>query len=113
MQLWRMQEARCVFAIHNLSHQGVEPAATFPNLGLPDDWCVSGSALHGMTGRAAALNRSAAFALVRLTEIIGCPLVRMAGLQGLPHVLFSRRLTGTLMVLGFVLGFHGSYEVLH
>jgi len=34
----RAQEARCIFAIHNLSHQGVEPAATFPNLGLPDDW---------------------------------------------------------------------------
>ncbi|KAK9834131.1 hypothetical protein WJX81_000869 [Elliptochloris bilobata] len=31
-------KTRCIFAIHNLSHQGVEPAATFPNLGLPDDW---------------------------------------------------------------------------
>ena len=39
-----------MFAIHNLSHQGVEPAATFPNLGLPDDWCASGFASHGMTG---------------------------------------------------------------
>ena len=35
-----LQEARCIFAIHNLSHQGVEPAATFSNLGLPDDWCA-------------------------------------------------------------------------
>ena len=32
------QNARSVFAIHNLSHQGVEPAANFGALGLPDDW---------------------------------------------------------------------------
>lgn len=35
-----MQDARCIFAIHNLSHQGVEPAATFGNFGLPEDWCA-------------------------------------------------------------------------
>ena len=29
----------------------MEPAATFPNLGLPDDWCVRGSGLRGMPGR--------------------------------------------------------------
>ena len=33
-----VQDARCIFAIHNLSHQGVEPAVTFPNFGLPDNW---------------------------------------------------------------------------
>ena len=33
-----VQDARCIFAIHNLSHQGVDPAATFPNFGLPDTW---------------------------------------------------------------------------
>jgi glycogen synthase len=33
-----LQDARCIFAIHNLSHQGVEPAASFGNFGLPDDW---------------------------------------------------------------------------
>ena len=43
-----------MFAIHNLSHQGVEPAATFPNLGLPDDWCVALCRLARLT--AAALN---------------------------------------------------------
>lgn len=32
------KDARCIFAIHNLSHQGVEPADTFANFGLPDDW---------------------------------------------------------------------------
>ncbi|KAK9809081.1 hypothetical protein WJX72_009092 [[Myrmecia] bisecta] len=32
------KDARSVFAIHNLSHQGVEPASTYGNLGLPDDW---------------------------------------------------------------------------
>ena len=35
-----VQDARCIFAIHNLSHQGVDPAATFPNFGLPDSWSV-------------------------------------------------------------------------
>ena len=33
------QEARSVFAIHNLSHQGVERAENYGNLGLPGDWC--------------------------------------------------------------------------
>ena len=31
------KDARTILAIHNLSHQGVDPAATFSNLGLPDD----------------------------------------------------------------------------
>jgi len=34
------KDARTILAIHNLSHQGVDPAATFANLGLPDDMCV-------------------------------------------------------------------------
>lgn len=34
------RDARCALIIHNLSHQGVEPAATFAYLGLPDDWCA-------------------------------------------------------------------------
>jgi glycogen synthase len=33
------KDARTILAIHNLSHQGVDPAATFANLGLPDDMC--------------------------------------------------------------------------
>jgi starch synthase len=33
------RDARCALIIHNLSHQGVEPAASFSYLGLPDDWC--------------------------------------------------------------------------
>ncbi len=32
------KDARCIIAIHNLSHQGVDPAATYSNLGLPSDW---------------------------------------------------------------------------
>lgn len=32
------KDARCIIAIHNLSHQGVEPAYTFDNLGVPGDW---------------------------------------------------------------------------
>ncbi|XP_020596425.1 starch synthase 1, chloroplastic/amyloplastic-like [Phalaenopsis equestris] len=30
--------ARSILVIHNLAHQGVEPAATYPNLGLPPEW---------------------------------------------------------------------------
>ena len=33
-------DARSVLAIHNLSHQGVEVADHFGDLGLPGDWCV-------------------------------------------------------------------------
>ena len=36
-----VQDARCIFAIHNLSHQGVDPAATFSNFGLPEPWSAS------------------------------------------------------------------------
>eukprot|EP00897_Mesotaenium_endlicherianum_P002200 jgi/Mesen1/2007/ME000147S01096 len=32
------KDSRCVLAIHNLSHQGVEPGVTYGNLGLPMDW---------------------------------------------------------------------------
>jgi len=31
-------ESRVVYEIHNLLHQGVEPLATFPALGLPEEW---------------------------------------------------------------------------
>lgn len=31
------KDARSIIAIHNLSHQGQEPAATFDKLGLPAD----------------------------------------------------------------------------
>ena len=34
------KDARTILAIHNLSHQGVDPAETFANLGLPDDMWV-------------------------------------------------------------------------
>lgn len=34
------QEARSLFAIHNLSHQGVEKAEQYGDLGLPGDWCA-------------------------------------------------------------------------
>jgi hypothetical protein len=37
-QIPDVQDARCIFAIHNLSHQGVEPADTFANFGLPNNW---------------------------------------------------------------------------
>ena len=79
-----MQEARCIFAIHNLSHQGVEPAATFPNLGLPDDWCVSGLELRGVTGRVSSCESFHCFAPVRLTKAVVCALVSKARLLWLP-----------------------------
>ena len=62
-------DARCLLAIHNLSHQGVEPAATFDTLGLPgsawDDlswrypeWAqVKGEAVNLLKGAALASDR--------------------------------------------------------
>jgi glycogen synthase len=38
---WQSQDARTILAIHNMAHQGVEPAATFANLGVPDDMWAS------------------------------------------------------------------------
>ncbi|PSS32995.1 Soluble starch synthase [Actinidia chinensis var. chinensis] len=32
------KDARSILVIHNLAHQGVEPAATYNNLGLPSEW---------------------------------------------------------------------------
>ncbi|KAI3952055.1 hypothetical protein MKW92_019765 [Papaver armeniacum] len=32
------KDARSIVAIHNLAHQGVEPAATYKNFGLPTEW---------------------------------------------------------------------------
>ena len=32
------REATSILAINNLSHQGVEPAENYGNLGLPGDW---------------------------------------------------------------------------
>ncbi|KAI5072640.1 hypothetical protein GOP47_0012746 [Adiantum capillus-veneris] len=32
------KDARSILAIHNLAHQGVEPATTYSKLGLPGDW---------------------------------------------------------------------------
>lgn len=32
------KDARSILVIHNLAHQGVEPAATYENLGLPPNW---------------------------------------------------------------------------
>ncbi|KAF8412108.1 hypothetical protein HHK36_000063 [Tetracentron sinense] len=32
------KDARSILAIHNLAHQGVEPAATYMNFGLPPEW---------------------------------------------------------------------------
>ena len=40
------KDARSIFAIHNLSHQGVEPSNNFGALGLPDDWCAWGCQVH-------------------------------------------------------------------
>ncbi|XVF53388.1 hypothetical protein PTKIN_Ptkin05aG0095400 [Pterospermum kingtungense] len=33
------KDARSILVIHNLAHQGVEPAASYKNLGLPSEWC--------------------------------------------------------------------------
>ncbi|AQL01915.1 Starch synthase I [Zea mays] len=32
------KDSRSILVIHNLAHQGVEPASTYPDLGLPPEW---------------------------------------------------------------------------
>ena len=65
-----------MFAIHNLSHQGVEPAATFPNLGLPDDWCGGYAARPAESAWETA---SAALRPCACPRLLSGPLVSMAG----------------------------------
>ena len=51
------RNARCVFAIHNLLHQGVEPMHMYGSLGLPPDWYAALMYVYPEHMRAHALDK--------------------------------------------------------
>ncbi|KAH7292250.1 hypothetical protein KP509_29G059400 [Ceratopteris richardii] len=54
------KDARCILAIHNLAHQGVEPATTFSKLGIPGDWYGALEWVFPTWARAHALDKGEA-----------------------------------------------------
>ncbi|RAL51464.1 hypothetical protein DM860_010966 [Cuscuta australis] len=50
------KDARSIILIHNLAHQGVEPAGTFKNLGLPSEWYPAVEYIFPTWARAHALD---------------------------------------------------------
>ncbi|CAH9059020.1 unnamed protein product [Cuscuta epithymum] len=50
------KDARSIILIHNLAHQGVEPAGTFKNLGLPSEWYPAVEYIFPNWARAHALD---------------------------------------------------------
>ncbi|CAK0737501.1 hypothetical protein CVIRNUC_000923 [Coccomyxa viridis] len=92
------KDARCIFAIHNLSHQGVDPAATFPNFGLPDTWydplsweypswaSINGPAVNILKGALLTSDR-----VVTVSEGYAWEITTPEGGWGLDKVLQSRQ----------------------
>ncbi|KAK4571186.1 hypothetical protein RGQ29_029847 [Quercus rubra] len=59
------KDARSILVIHNLSHQGVEPATTYMNLGLPPEWYGAVEWVFPTWARAHALDTGQAVNLLK------------------------------------------------
>ncbi|KAG9448233.1 hypothetical protein H6P81_014361 [Aristolochia fimbriata] len=59
------QDARSIVIIHNLAHQGVEPATTYGNLGLPAEWYGALEWVFPMWTRRHALDRGEAVNILK------------------------------------------------
>ncbi|KAE8077698.1 hypothetical protein FH972_016235 [Carpinus fangiana] len=59
------KDARSILVIHNLSHQGVEPALTYKNLGLPPEWYEAVEWVFPTWARAHALDTGQAVNLLK------------------------------------------------
>ncbi|KAM7268214.1 hypothetical protein ACFE04_010380 [Oxalis oulophora] len=59
------KDARSILIIHNLAHQGVEPAVTFKNLGLPPNWYGALEWVFPTWARAHALDRGEAVNILK------------------------------------------------
>eukprot|EP00250_Pteridium_aquilinum_P011159 c19873_g1_i1 orf=306-2249(-) len=59
------KDSRCILAIHNLAHQGVEPATSFNNLGVPEDWYGALEWVFPTWARAHALDKGEAVNLLK------------------------------------------------
>ncbi|XP_072982042.1 soluble starch synthase 1, chloroplastic/amyloplastic isoform X1 [Typha latifolia] len=59
------RDARSILVIHNLSHQGVEPATTYQNLGLPHEWYGALEWVFPNWARAHALDKGEAVNILK------------------------------------------------
>ncbi|KAL5567757.1 hypothetical protein UlMin_024332 [Ulmus minor] len=59
------KDARSILLIHNLAHQGVEPAVTYNNLGLPSEWYGALEWVFPTWARAHALDRGEAVNILK------------------------------------------------
>ncbi|KAG6484028.1 starch synthase 1, chloroplastic/amyloplastic-like [Zingiber officinale] len=65
------KDARSVLVIHNLAHQGVEPAITFSNLALPTEWYSALEWIFPTWARKHALDRGEAVNFLK-SAIVTC-----------------------------------------
>ncbi|ONK80542.1 uncharacterized protein A4U43_C01F18980 [Asparagus officinalis] len=96
------KDARSILVIHNLAHQGVEPAATYQNLGLPNEWYSALEWIFPTWARAHALDKGEAVnilkgAIVTADRIMtvskgyAWEITTIEGGYGLDHLLGSRK----------------------
>lgn len=96
------KDARTILVIHNLAHQGVEPAATYTNLGLPSEWYgalgwvfPTWARTHALdTGEAVNLLKGAIVTVDRILTVskgYAWEITTVEGGYGLHELLSSRR----------------------
>ncbi|KAG8663160.1 soluble starch synthase 1, chloroplastic/amyloplastic isoform X1 [Manihot esculenta] len=96
------KDARCLLVIHNLAHQGVEPAVTYKNFGLPSEWYGALEWVFPNWARAHALDKGEAVnvlkgAIVTADRILtvskgyAWEVTTVEGGYGLHELLSSRR----------------------
>ncbi|KMZ65071.1 Starch synthase [Zostera marina] len=98
------RDARSILVIHNLSHQGVEPATTFQSLGLPSNWYGSLEWVFPNWARKHALDKGEAVNLLKgaivtadriltVSQGYAWEITTVEGGQGLNELLTSRNNT--------------------
>ncbi|XAR52201.1 Starch synthase [Bertholletia excelsa] len=96
------KDARSILIIHNLAHQGVEPAITYKNLGLPSEWygamewifptwarthaLDTGEAVNALKGAVVTADR-----IVTVSQGYSWEITTVEGGYGLHELLSSRR----------------------
>ncbi|KAL6954568.1 Pentafunctional AROM polypeptide [Sarracenia purpurea var. burkii] len=97
------KDARSIIVIHNLAHQGVEPAATYNNLGLPLEWYgalewvfPTWARTHALdTGKAVNVLKGAivtADRIVTVSQGYSWEITTVEGGYGLDELLSSRKI---------------------
>ncbi|TVU12437.1 hypothetical protein EJB05_46084, partial [Eragrostis curvula] len=96
------KDARSILVIHNLAHQGVEPASTYPDLGLPPEWYGALEWVFPEWARRHALDKGEAVNLLKGAVVTADRIVTVSkgyswevttaeGGQGLDELLSSRK----------------------